>query len=247
MLVNTSRRRAPGIAWAITAGLLYGAVGIGTSAPAFADDSGRGPSAGDIDAPGTDGAGNDSGPRRHGRENRATPSGNTGAGGSAGGGAWHPGDPCPWWPVPRPVPPPAPISGGNNNSGLIAAAPIVAVIPVPVFGAEAEPRFDIDALADDAPAVAAPAAVAPAAGYPAAAAPLPRPVTRLATAPAAAPLPARVAALSPPAAPAKCVAAKALVASVPLFSALPALKPNQPTHSNPVPIRLSTTLCGSMG
>ena len=52
---------------------------------------------------------------------------------------------------------------------------------------------------------------------------------------------------SPPAAPAKCVAAKALVASVPLFSALPALKPNQPTHSSPVPIRLSTTLCGSMG
>ena len=45
----------------------------------------------------------------------------------------------------------------------------------------------------------------------------------------------------------KCVAAKALVASEPAFSALPALKPNQPTHSNPVPMSESTTLCGTIG
>src|ERR1035441_10193393 len=45
----------------------------------------------------------------------------------------------------------------------------------------------------------------------------------------------------------KCVAANALVASLPAFTALPALKPNQPTQSNPVPIRLSTTLCGGIG
>src|SRR5688572_1504606 len=51
----------------------------------------------------------------------------------------------------------------------------------------------------------------------------------------------------PPAAPAKCVAAKALVASVPLLRALPALKPNQPTHSRPVPIKERTTLCGGIG
>ncbi len=45
----------------------------------------------------------------------------------------------------------------------------------------------------------------------------------------------------------KCVAAKALVASVPAFSALPALNPNQPTQSRPAPMRLNTTLCGSIG
>ena len=45
----------------------------------------------------------------------------------------------------------------------------------------------------------------------------------------------------------KCVAAKALVASLPALTALPALKPNQPTQSKPVPIRLSTTLCGGIG
>ena len=53
--------------------------------------------------------------------------------------------------------------------------------------------------------------------------------------------------LSAAAAAEKCVAAKALVASSPALTALPALKPNQPTHSRPVPIRLSTTLCGSIG
>src|SRR5258706_7354342 len=45
----------------------------------------------------------------------------------------------------------------------------------------------------------------------------------------------------------KWVAAKALVASAPALRALPALKPNQPTHSNPVPTSESTTLCGIIG
>src|SRR5690242_6363149 len=53
--------------------------------------------------------------------------------------------------------------------------------------------------------------------------------------------------LSAAAAAEKCVAANALVASGPALSALPALKPNQPTHNNPVPIRLNTTLWGSIG
>ena len=53
--------------------------------------------------------------------------------------------------------------------------------------------------------------------------------------------------LSAAAAAEKCVAAKALVASAPAFTALPALNPNQPTHSRPVPMRLSTTLCGGIG
>ena len=38
-----------------------------------------------------------------------------------------------------------------------------------------------------------------------------------------------------------------LVASPPAATALPALNPNQPTQSNPVPIRLYTTLCGKIG
>src|SRR5262249_42444886 len=50
--------------------------------------------------------------------------------------------------------------------------------------------------------------------------------------------------LNAPAAAEKCVAANALVASVPAVNALPALNPNQPTHSNPVPMSESTTLCG---
>ena len=45
----------------------------------------------------------------------------------------------------------------------------------------------------------------------------------------------------------KCVAANALVASAPAFNALPALKPNQPTHNSPAPISESTTLCGIIG
>src|SRR5512142_1434563 len=45
---------------------------------------------------------------------------------------------------------------------------------------------------------------------------------------------------------AKCVATNALVARLPAPSALPALNPNQPTHSRQAPIKLSTTLCGKI-
>src|SRR5271166_3965905 len=45
---------------------------------------------------------------------------------------------------------------------------------------------------------------------------------------------------------AKCVATNALVARLPELSALPALKPNQPTHSRHAPIKLSTTLWGGI-
>src|SRR6476660_5950994 len=44
----------------------------------------------------------------------------------------------------------------------------------------------------------------------------------------------------------KCVATKALVARLPAASALPALKPNQPTHNRQAPMKLSTTLWGVM-
>src|SRR5215831_7582158 len=46
------------------------------------------------------------------------------------------------------------------------------------------------------------------------------------------------------AAAAKWVATKALVARLPAARALPALNPNQPTHSRHAPTKLSTTLCG---
>src|SRR6202167_3613994 len=49
------------------------------------------------------------------------------------------------------------------------------------------------------------------------------------------------------AAAARCVATKALVASPEAASALPALNPNQPTHSRQAPITLSTMLCGLIG
>src|SRR5262249_18272645 len=42
----------------------------------------------------------------------------------------------------------------------------------------------------------------------------------------------------------KCVATKALLASEEAARALPALKPNQPTHSRQAPMKLSTRLCG---
>src|ERR1700756_3191148 len=48
------------------------------------------------------------------------------------------------------------------------------------------------------------------------------------------------------AAAAKCVATKALVARLPALSALPALNPNQPTHSMQAPMKLRTTLCGGV-
>src|SRR5580698_10672692 len=46
---------------------------------------------------------------------------------------------------------------------------------------------------------------------------------------------------------AKCVATNALVASEFAASALPALKPNHPTHSRHAPMKLSTRECGGMG
>src|SRR5271166_5000858 len=45
---------------------------------------------------------------------------------------------------------------------------------------------------------------------------------------------------------AKWVATNALVARLPELSALPALNPNQPTHSRHAPIKLSTTLCAGI-
>src|ERR1700730_6279445 len=46
---------------------------------------------------------------------------------------------------------------------------------------------------------------------------------------------------------AKCVATNALVARELAARALPALKPNQPTHSKQAPTKLRTRLCGGMG
>src|SRR5947208_16485695 len=46
------------------------------------------------------------------------------------------------------------------------------------------------------------------------------------------------------AAEAKCVATNALVARLPGASALPALNPNQPTHTRKAPMNMRTTLCG---
>src|SRR5262252_3415976 len=43
------------------------------------------------------------------------------------------------------------------------------------------------------------------------------------------------------------VATKALAASPPELSALPALNPNQPTHSNAAPVTVNGRLCGGMG
>src|SRR5580692_2658237 len=45
----------------------------------------------------------------------------------------------------------------------------------------------------------------------------------------------------------KCVATNALVASPFDARALPALNPNQPTHSKHAPIKLCTRLCGGIG
>src|SRR5688572_22265479 len=53
--------------------------------------------------------------------------------------------------------------------------------------------------------------------------------------------------LSAAAAAEKWVAAKALVANPPAPNALPALNPNQPTHNNPAPSKVNTTLCGGIG
>src|SRR5580692_765651 len=53
--------------------------------------------------------------------------------------------------------------------------------------------------------------------------------------------------LSAAAAVAKCVATNALVASEFEASALPALKPNHPTHSRQAPMKLRTRECGGIG
>src|SRR5437763_3568409 len=50
-----------------------------------------------------------------------------------------------------------------------------------------------------------------------------------------------------PAAAEKCVAAKALEARPSDLSALPALKPNQPTHNRAAPIIVYVRLCGGIG
>src|ERR1043166_4845199 len=77
--------------------------------------------------------------------------------------------------------------------------------------------------------------------------------TNPATAPLIAPstlgLPFRIhsAAAQPKAAAAvaKCVVTNALLANPPAATALPALKPNQPTHSKQAPMNANTTLCGA--
>ena len=46
---------------------------------------------------------------------------------------------------------------------------------------------------------------------------------------------------------AKCVATNALVASGDAARALPALKPNQPTHNMQAPMKLIVRLCGFIG
>src|SRR5260370_39300672 len=53
--------------------------------------------------------------------------------------------------------------------------------------------------------------------------------------------------LSAAAAAQKCVAANAVVARPFEAIALPALNPNQPTHSRQAPMKLSTRLCGGIG
>src|ERR1700686_1572322 len=45
----------------------------------------------------------------------------------------------------------------------------------------------------------------------------------------------------------KCVATNALLARTPEASALPALKPNHPTHTRHAPIKVSTRLGGGIG
>src|SRR5512141_2384301 len=77
-----------------------------------------------------------------------------------------------------------------------------------------------------------------------------RPATAPEIEPSALGLPLRIHSATPQpraaAAAAKCVATKALVARLPAANALPALNPNQPTHSRQAPMKLRTTLCGGM-
>ena len=220
--MNTLRRRAPGIAWAISAAVLYAAVGVGTSAPAGADESGRGQAAG-ADAPGTVGASNEPGPRRHGRDkDRIAPAG-TDPG----------GDPCPWWPVPRPVPPAPPINRdiSRSNNEFIVAPAVVPAIPVPQFGAGVEAPVDIGDFPEDAPAVTAPVDTPSPAWDPAGPGLPSGPVVRVVTAPVA----------PPPVAPPPLVPAAAGAPSARMSS--PAASPPPPQRPNagvqpPAPVRV---------
>lgn len=207
--MNISPRRAPVIAWAITAATLYGGVGIGFSAPAGADGGGTGSATGaQADGSGTDDPSNTGGPRRHGRLAESSSGGASSGPSSSDSGEGH--FPCPWWP-PRPVPPPAPFVpafvGGGNGGGFIAPV-ITHAAPIPVFGDRVTPAPDAGAvrlpdlsgLSVPAPAATAPLAPVP----PAARAGLPRPAPRVAPTapvlPAAVPVPP--AAVTGPTAPA---------------------------------------------
>lgn len=192
--MDTSRRHAAVIAWSIAVGVLYGAVGIGTSASAGADEPRPRPSIGaDNDAAGVDGPGKGPGPRRHGRHNRWTPSGD-GGGGSTDGGAPH--DPCPWWP--RPAPPYGPIIDGDSGGNRWPIAPVVfPAAPVAVFGDKAEPQLDIDTLPEDWPTLTPVAKALPTA--PASVPYRPRAVTVPAAPRPPAPAAVRARPMSPPA------------------------------------------------
>src|ERR1019366_8872348 len=76
------------------------------------------------------------------------------------------------------------------------------------------------------------------------------PATAPETAPRALVLPLRIHStalqLKAPLAADSCVATKALVARLPADNALPALKPNHPTHNMDAPTKVSTMLCGGM-
>ncbi len=200
--MNTSSRRAPVIAWAITAGVLYGGVGIVIPAPAGADDATAGPGAGtQTDASGAASASNASESRRHGR----------GTASAADDGKTEPGEhPCPWWP-PRPLPKPMPFvpgSGGGNGGGFIAPV-VVPTAPVAVFGDRVTPAAgtgtlparlpDLTGLTALAPSPVA-AGPAPAAVLPAAIARPARPIPRTIPRPPIAPAPIsgpRVAVVAP--------------------------------------------------
>lgn len=163
--MDTSRRRAPVIAWTIAAAALYGAVGIAISTPAFADDSGRRVGA---DASGGAGSGKADGARGRPRGQHAVPSRIA---------VSDRDDPCRWWPAPTPIPRPLPVGTGDrgSNSGILAVLAVAPTIPVPRFDAAAEPVIDIADIPDAVPA-GLPAAEVPVAP-PAPVVPVPPPVT----------------------------------------------------------------------
>ncbi len=209
--MNTSSRRAPVIAWAITAGVLYGGVGVVIPAPAGADDTAAGPGAGtQTDASGAASASNASEPRRHGR----------GTASAADDGSTEPDDhPCPWWPRPLPKPMPfVPGRGGGNGGGFIA--PVVApTAPVAVFGDRVIPAGGTGTLPDGLPDLTGLPAPAPVARAPVAAAPASSAVLPAATAPPARPIPRTIP--TPPITPAAIPGPRVAVA-VPAAPAPPA-------------------------